>query len=48
MKGLNFILGTTILTHSHCALVQEKTNVEVIKTPLTWKEARLSDGAIIC
>ncbi|MFQ3237486.1 MAG: mono/diheme cytochrome c family protein [Paraglaciecola sp.] len=44
MKVLNFILGTTIITLSHCALAQETGNVEIIKTPLTWKEARLTDG----
>jgi mono/diheme cytochrome c family protein len=44
MKVLNFLLGTTILTLSHCALAQENTEVEVMKTPLTWKQARLTDG----
>ena len=44
MKLINFILSTTILTISHSALAEDKSNVEVKKTPLTYKQARLSDG----
>lgn len=42
MKVLNFLMGTVILTFSHCALAEKE--VEVKKAPLTWKQARLSDG----
>ena len=40
MKALKLLIGLVILTLSHSALAE----VEVKTAPLTWEQARLSDG----